>query len=109
MRNMSDQIESAPDLFMRRTYLPLLISARERIAKLIGATSTDEVVLVPSASQGVDLVLWNIDWEDGDVILMCALSPFILHHSILKPFIHPSLHCFIPPFLHPSNPPLLQS
>ena len=57
---------------MKRTYQPLLTKARKAVAELIGAEgNVDEVVLVPNASSGVQLVLREIDWEEGDVILVC--------------------------------------
>lgn len=65
---LSALIESNPDKFMRFTYQPLLILARERIAEFIGA-DTDEIVFVPNASHGINTVLRNFDWNEGDVLI----------------------------------------
>ncbi|KAF8999306.1 pyridoxal phosphate-dependent transferase [Cyathus striatus] len=66
---LSDQIETNQDLFHKLSYMPLLKSAREQVAKLIGAR-TDEVVFVTNASMGVTTILRNFEWEEGDVIIV---------------------------------------
>ncbi|KAF8999304.1 pyridoxal phosphate-dependent transferase [Cyathus striatus] len=58
-----------PDLFLKLQYIPLLKSAREEVAKLIGA-KTDEVVFVTNASTGVITALKNFEWEEGDVVIV---------------------------------------
>lgn len=63
--------EQCPDRWYRATYRPLLTIARERAAKVIGA-ETDEVVIVPNATHGIHTVLYNFDWEEGDIIVGCA-------------------------------------
>jgi selenocysteine lyase/cysteine desulfurase len=69
------ECERDPNKYMKRTYLPLLTKARQAAADLIGAGgNVDEVVFVPNASSGVQLVLRELDWEDGDVILVCMSS-----------------------------------
>jgi len=65
---IGDEVESNPDKFIRLTYEALWIRCRERVARLIGA-HVDECVLVPSATHGVNTVLWNIDWKKGDAII----------------------------------------
>lgn len=65
---IGDEVEGNPDKFIRLTYEALWIQCRERIARLIGA-HVDECVLVPSATHGVNTVLWNIDWKKGDAII----------------------------------------
>ncbi|RDB27630.1 Hercynylcysteine sulfoxide lyase [Hypsizygus marmoreus] len=62
------KIESNPDHFHRISYLPLLVDVRRRLAQLIGV-DTDEVVLVPNASVGVNTVLRNFEWEEGDTLI----------------------------------------
>lgn len=64
------EIESNPDLFHQLSYQKRLISVREKLARLIGA-KTDEVVLVSNASMGMNTVLRNFDWEQGDQIVSC--------------------------------------
>lgn len=73
MRELSEKIESCPDLFLRRTYLPLLNETRQKVADIIGAEQS-EVVLVPNTTHGVFNVLENIKWDEGDVIVLCRLS-----------------------------------
>jgi hercynylcysteine S-oxide lyase len=53
---------------MRLTYPPLLIEARARVARLLGA-HTDECVLVPNATHGINTVLRNIQWNEGDIMV----------------------------------------
>lgn len=61
-------VESNPDKFMRLISLPLLTHVRERLAKFIGA-KTDEVVLVPNASHGINTVFKNFEWQKGDILI----------------------------------------
>ncbi|KZT57914.1 PLP-dependent transferase [Calocera cornea HHB12733] len=65
---MAREAESAPDLFMRRTYLQLLANVRSRVSKFINAEA-DECVIVPNSTHGINTVLMNIDWKDGDIIV----------------------------------------
>ncbi|THH15703.1 hypothetical protein EW146_g4814 [Bondarzewia mesenterica] len=53
---------------MRIEFAPLMRSVRARVAKLIGA-ERDEVVIVPNASHGVNTVLRNFEWHEGDIII----------------------------------------
>lgn len=48
-RKLSDECESSPDIFIRRTYLPLLTEVRTSIASMIKA-DVDDVVMVPNAT-----------------------------------------------------------
>ncbi|TFY71154.1 hypothetical protein EVG20_g1849 [Dentipellis fragilis] len=65
---LSRKIESNPDKFMRTELAGLLRSARTRVAKFVGA-EPDEVVFVPNASHGVNTVLRNFEWHEGDIII----------------------------------------
>jgi selenocysteine lyase/cysteine desulfurase len=60
--------EASPDKFFRYTYGDILPGVRERLAKFIGV-DTDEVVMVPNATHGVNTVLRNFEWKAGDVIV----------------------------------------
>ncbi|KAI0926138.1 hypothetical protein AcW1_008381 [Taiwanofungus camphoratus] len=62
------QVEGNPDKFHRIGYIPMLEEARKRVADLIGATH-DEVVLLPNATHGINTVLRNIEWKEGDVLM----------------------------------------
>ena len=53
---------------MRLELEGLLDNTRARVAKLIGA-ETDEVVFVPNATHGVNTVLRNFEWHEGDVLI----------------------------------------
>lgn len=98
------QIEANPDRFLRLIYQDLLNESRAQIAQLIGA-KTNEVVLVHNASTGLNTVLRNIEWEEGDIIIDCnttygsisrtvqSLSdtrphPTVSHFSLLFPTSH---------------------
>ncbi|KAJ3537672.1 hypothetical protein NM688_g6644 [Phlebia brevispora] len=60
--------EQNPDRFHRITYMPLLDEARRQVAEIIGAKH-DEVVLVTNTTHGLNTVLRNIEWREGDVLL----------------------------------------
>jgi len=60
--------ERNPDKFHRIEYMPMLKEARKRVAELIGAEH-DEVVLVPNATHGINTVLRNFEWREGDVLI----------------------------------------
>ena len=50
--------EASPDKFFRDTYRDILPEIRERLANFIGV-DTDEVVMVPNTTHGVNTVLRN--------------------------------------------------
>ncbi|ORX40856.1 pyridoxal phosphate-dependent transferase [Kockovaella imperatae] len=68
-KRLHEQIEQFPDLFMRRSWLPLLNNSRSQVAKIINA-KYDEVVIVKNTTMGISTVTDNIDWQDGDVIVI---------------------------------------
>lgn len=78
MRALSKQCEESPDHFMRRAWLPLLTKARKGVADIIHARE-DEVVLVPNTTHGVNTILSNLQWEKGDVIVICKIGLTQLH------------------------------
>jgi hercynylcysteine S-oxide lyase len=65
---LSDEVEANPDLFHRLTYYPRLTAVREQVAQLIGAKA-DECVIVTNTSIGVNTVLRNFEWNEGDVLV----------------------------------------
>ncbi|KAL5526017.1 hypothetical protein ACEPAG_7355 [Sanghuangporus baumii] len=65
---MSREIEANSDRFMRSTYIPILRDVRARVAALVGA-DTDECVIVPNATHGINTVLRNLNWNEGDTIV----------------------------------------
>jgi kynureninase len=85
MRKLSDEIEAFPDLFMRRNWLPKLNDVRSKVADLIGANQ-DEVVIVPNATHGVNNIVTQINWQEGDVailckLILCAVTPAMCSHQ----------------------------
>jgi selenocysteine lyase/cysteine desulfurase len=60
--------EAAPDKFMRYTYSSLLDAARTSIAEQLNVP-VDECVFTQNASSGVGVVLRNLVYERGDVII----------------------------------------
>lgn len=67
------QIEGNPDRFMKRDWLPLLNDAREKSAGIIGA-KTEECVIVPNTTHGVNTILHNIKWTAGDRIVIFSTT-----------------------------------
>jgi selenocysteine lyase/cysteine desulfurase len=68
---------------VRRSWLPRLDKVRSLVAEIIGA-QTDEVVMVPNATHGVNNVVTQIAWQDGDVILkvQTGISVTKVFHSL---------------------------
>lgn len=60
--------EAKPDTFIRYTYPKLLSESRGAVASLLGANK-DEIVFVSNATTGVNTVLRNLEFADGDVAL----------------------------------------
>ena len=53
---------------MRLTYTPLLKESRNKVAQFL-EVDTDDIVLVPNATHGVNTVLRNFIWNKDDVII----------------------------------------
>lgn len=75
VRKLNVEVEESPDYFYRLNYQARLIEAREKLAKHVGA-DTDEVVLVANATTGVNTVLRNIAWQEGDTVVSCECLLF---------------------------------
>jgi selenocysteine lyase/cysteine desulfurase len=67
-QDLQHEAEARADRFLRKKLPKLLDNARAAIAPLLGAP-VDEVVFVPNATTGVNTVLRNLDFQEGDVIL----------------------------------------
>lgn len=67
-RQLQLETEARPDTFLRYTYPKLLQAARSAIAPLLGA-NVDEVVFIPNATTGINTVLRNIDFKEGDAVI----------------------------------------
>ena len=72
-RQVQDQTEGRSDPFIRFTIPKLLRESREAIAPLLGV-SMKEVVFVPNATTGVNTVLRNLSYQDGDIILYLSTA-----------------------------------
>ncbi|MFN0000708.1 MAG: aminotransferase class V-fold PLP-dependent enzyme [Burkholderiaceae bacterium] len=67
------EIERNPVLFLGRRSAPLLRQARERLAEYLGA-DTDELVFVPNATTGVNIVAKSLSLRPGDEVLTTDLE-----------------------------------
>jgi len=67
------QSEQVPDEFHRKAFAPLLVESRRQVAALVGAKLT-EIVLVPNTTHGLNTVLRNFEWRDGDILLGANIS-----------------------------------
>jgi hercynylcysteine S-oxide lyase len=67
-RNLQDRIEARSDPFLRFTVPELLVESRAAAASLLGAP-IDDVVFVPNATTAVNIVLRNLEFVEGDMIL----------------------------------------
>ncbi|KAG8899649.1 hypothetical protein FRB99_006517 [Tulasnella sp. 403] len=101
--DINRQAEERPDTFFRASYKPVLNTARERIAKIIHA-ETDECVIVPNASHGINTVLHNFVWKKEDILIgfsttYFAINQTLRHISDREP--HPT--CSIIPLAFPTT------
>lgn len=62
------QADERPDPFIVYDTYTYIDQSRAAIAPYLGVT-TDEVVFLPNATTGVNVVLRNLKWEEGDVVV----------------------------------------
>ncbi|KAJ3726522.1 pyridoxal phosphate-dependent transferase [Lentinula guzmanii] len=74
--------EENTDFYYRIGFIPPLIGVREQLAKLVGASDVDELVMVANASTGLGVVLRNFLWESGDVIIRCNTTYATVYKTI---------------------------
>lgn len=67
-RQLESEREARPDTSIRYTYLKLLEKSRAAIAPLLGA-DPGEIVLVPNVTTGMNTVLRNLSFSEGDVVV----------------------------------------
>jgi selenocysteine lyase/cysteine desulfurase len=79
--NYNSLAHSRPDTFIVSDLPKLINKSREAVAPLLGA-HVDEIVLVPNATTGVNTVLRNIRWEEGDVVLYFSTIYDSCHKTI---------------------------
>lgn len=70
-RIFQDEQESRPDVFFIISHAQHVTESRKAIAKLVHAP-VDECVFVKNASTGINTVLRNLDFKQGDVIVFFA-------------------------------------
>ncbi|BEI83739.1 hypothetical protein CcaverHIS002_0403430 [Cutaneotrichosporon cavernicola] len=70
---LARKMDLAIDRYMRRELEPTIEEIRKQLAPMINATA-EEVVLVPNTTHGVNTISVNIDWKDGDVIVVYATT-----------------------------------
>ncbi|KAF7596527.1 hypothetical protein BBP40_001400 [Aspergillus hancockii] len=68
LRKYQDEIEATPDPFIRYTHGELLDESRIATAEILNVP-VQEVVFVKNATTGVNTVLRNLSYKDGDVII----------------------------------------
>lgn len=72
-QKLEEEVEARPDLFIRRKYANHLQDVREQLARLVHA-ELSEIVMVPNATLGINTVLRNIEWTQGDIIIQFATT-----------------------------------
>lgn len=68
LRSFQDEAEAKPDSFIRYDYPDRLNEIRATLGKILNA-ATDELVIVPNATIGINTVLRNFSFRDGDKIV----------------------------------------
>jgi len=71
LRHYQDAAEARPDAFIRYEYTKLLDASRAAIAKYVHAPPST-CVFVPNATTGINIVLRNLVYAPGDVIVCFA-------------------------------------
>ncbi|KAJ3838422.1 PLP-dependent transferase [Lentinula raphanica] len=74
--------EENTDFYYRIGFIPPLIDVRAQLAKLVGASDVDELVMVANASTGLGVVLRNFLWESGDIIIRCNTTYATVYKTI---------------------------
>jgi selenocysteine lyase/cysteine desulfurase len=79
-------IEGNIDRFIKLRLSEYLDPARHRMAKFLGA-GPEEIVFVPSCSHGLNTILRNLLWNEGDIIIggkyrLCYLPVYALNFSL---------------------------
>ncbi|GAA5876257.1 hypothetical protein JCM3774_002339 [Rhodotorula dairenensis] len=94
MHAIQARCDSAPDRFMRVEYEQDLIEVRTRLAQLVDC-DTDDLVLVPNATSGVNEALRSLttEWNKGDRLLFFSSSIYNACSSTLQYIVdtHPHL------------------
>ncbi|KAF4556921.1 Hercynylcysteine sulfoxide lyase-like protein 2 [Elsinoe fawcettii] len=81
-RKLQALTEECSDPFIRYSIPKLLKESREAVAPLLGV-AVKEVVFVPNATTGVNTVLRNLKYDDGDVIIYLSTAYGACEKTIL--------------------------
>ncbi|KZT73541.1 PLP-dependent transferase [Daedalea quercina L-15889] len=73
--------ERSPDKFHRVTYMGMQEEVRKQVADVVGA-ELDEIVLVPNATHGINTVLRNFEWKEGDVIVEATTTYYAISRTV---------------------------
>lgn len=73
LRKYQDETEATPDPFIRHTQGELIDKSRVATAKVLNVP-VQEVVLVKNATTGVNTVLRNLSYKEGDVLIYFATT-----------------------------------
>ncbi|KAJ6493173.1 PLP-dependent transferase [Mycena sanguinolenta] len=65
------QVESNPDYFVRVDQTELITKCRAQISEFVGA-NINEIVLVRNTSHGINTIMRSFEWNAGDVIVTCT-------------------------------------
>ncbi|KAG8839491.1 hypothetical protein FRC20_006014 [Serendipita sp. 405] len=68
-QEMALKIESKPDYFFRIELFGYMKAVRESLATFINASHIDEVVMVPNATHGINVILHNLQLKEGDILI----------------------------------------
>ncbi|KAL1965525.1 hypothetical protein VTN77DRAFT_5608 [Rasamsonia byssochlamydoides] len=82
LRQFQDAAEAHPDMFLRRDRPILLDEARSAVGKLLNAP-THECVFVRNATTGVNTVLRNLVFSEGDAIVYFATIYGAIENAIV--------------------------
>jgi selenocysteine lyase/cysteine desulfurase len=81
-RAIQEQTESRSDRFIRFTARSLLLESRSAVASLLNVPR-QTVVFVPNATTGINTVLRNLPWNEGDVIVYLSTAYGACEKTIL--------------------------
>ncbi|KIW71644.1 hypothetical protein PV04_03785 [Phialophora macrospora] len=81
-RAIQEQTESRSDRFIRFTARSLLLESRSAVANLLNVPR-QTVVFVPNATTGINTVLRNLAWNEGDVIVYLSTAYGACEKTIL--------------------------
>ncbi|ETI22999.1 hypothetical protein G647_04795 [Cladophialophora carrionii CBS 160.54] len=81
-RAIQEQTESRSDRFIRFTARSLLLESRSAVASLLNVPR-QTVVFVPNATTGINTVLRNLTWNEGDVIVYFSTAYAACEKTVL--------------------------